>query len=1406
MPSGTKKDKEKTNILTTYLDGKYAPYNGPYVAERVMFDLTQAMEVIDPDLQDEMFDFYNSTYVGKARPQLDKPPVKGLYTAQNMSIMDNVCEDLDAEYEMLKYSRKIDKKMGEFIDNLEGTGLEFKEYFKALKSNSDLESGDITRAINDSSVVYGMRFLITYGPKIKTKKILKTDAEINEEAIEKNIPVSKVKKERTEFDFDKMKEGLGQVFLPYMEMIGDYNTLVSLEYEKQKLEDEHAGAEAEADFKERYKAHLEKFVKDFKTLRQVEIDNPHVYGDTFLNNSLDHLVGVSPNENRSIEKEIAFMEGQAKAIENGWPLEAINILGLINSNVTYLEKAKGMLDYTIKQETDTYTERNQRLAEVRKELEPYSVDVHLTIEEMDELRKPYKKELEAYETFASKLKEMENAGKSYDEQLQFKNDNIGVLMDYAMVDAKLREETGIDGLNRYYELKTEEKRLYDQISYSLNRIQTCQQRLPLIEQGVEEARQLKEESFNKKINNINDSRDILYKLENYNAKYHDVYGDAGPLGEAYFDSFPKMIAGIKERFEKGRVSELGAEAASFHMNKIYGSTPALDKKWEKGKFKKEQGEKLIPYDAKGLPFNEMEITALGVGGSLEASDPGVAKAFSESRFSNEQNGVSLKEGLMNSMKFWTLDANDTTEGPRDDFGKYADIVEAGRQYAKKAMEKYVEGDKRPLAMCIYNGCFSIQKNLKSTASLGDYSSTYTVLLDSYKDMMKRDPDLLNEVKLYNAKLPENERLDFERLDRMKDFSRTVLQGRNAREELEKGNDLTPLKKLLLTKKAIKGEVFNALVYTDMLLVESDASIYLSTPEGKKKLDKFVNNMIDKYDVKPGEMTGTDHKDSAIFRAEINRFNNEIKNEKLLKRLDEDPNLTPEQMKDIAVQFVKNNHYIENWNRDIEKGRIDAFNNYETRHMKHDFIMQKRVKFDDAVKQYVDQMNIGELDGKALAEKLKGLSDNGKMYKRSSQIEASVGREIEKRPETQKAFTDQTTELDKAYNTLKRRNMITGKKDYDDCLTRFEALIKDIKRADREYAETGIYPKEEFLDREQQLMDDMQKYINRKQKEFDAARKLAEETVKRKMHILTAEERKTATKEVKEANDAEYDRLFKKYYDKEISKAADKRHGAMVFAHAELSRRRMLDYCRPEASAQALQLANEYTTTQPDFTVDAPAKNVNVQVGPAVNPVKKSKKPEKVLDVLEELIKHESKLRNKCVEKDKENVDIEDKKYSKTIIDSAYRSLYLEVLKDDYLKKPHVPEEVEKKNLETLRKNIIEGFKNPDNLKAFNTMRKSAFGEDFSARILNSKEELSHENILKLRDQALDSEYIKAYNDYKEARKINVDKTKAKNACEQIAFIGKALGSNVLDEKTKKLDLSNNPIKLKTDISIKPKTK
>ena len=411
MPSGKKKDKEKYNILTSYLNGKYVPYNGPHQAERMLYDTQEFLKNTDPAFFEEWNEVYNSYFVNKTRTSDTIPPAMGLMTAKGMNPMDRFSVDLDAEYEILKYSRKINKKIGEYIDNLEGTGLEFKEYLQALKASSDYESGDYTRALNDSPVIAAMKTLVAYGPTFKKKTIIKSDAEINEEAIEKNIPVKDVEKERTEIDFDAMKEGLGQAFLPYMEMYKDHNALLSLEYEKQKLEDEHADAEAEADFKERYRLQLEKTVRDFKTLRQVEIDNPGVYDQKFLNNSLDHLVGVSPDQSRSIEKEIAFMEGQAKALENGWSLEDSATLGIINANATYLARVKGHLEIDANAHRVAYERRAPQLEEVKKELEGYA-NVTMTKEQLEKLREPYEKEINAYAIFAFNLKRMEREGKS----------------------------------------------------------------------------------------------------------------------------------------------------------------------------------------------------------------------------------------------------------------------------------------------------------------------------------------------------------------------------------------------------------------------------------------------------------------------------------------------------------------------------------------------------------------------------------------------------------------------------------------------------------------------------------------------------------------------------------------------------------------------------------------------------------------------------------------------------------------------------------------------------------------------------------------------------------------------------------------------------------------------------------
>ena len=67
--------------------------------------------------------------------------------------------------------------------------------------------------------------------RILTKKVEKTDEEIQKEAAQRKIPVNRVDKEKDVFDFERMKQGLGAAFLPYMEMYSDYNALIDLEFE-----------------------------------------------------------------------------------------------------------------------------------------------------------------------------------------------------------------------------------------------------------------------------------------------------------------------------------------------------------------------------------------------------------------------------------------------------------------------------------------------------------------------------------------------------------------------------------------------------------------------------------------------------------------------------------------------------------------------------------------------------------------------------------------------------------------------------------------------------------------------------------------------------------------------------------------------------------------------------------------------------------------------------------------------------------------------------------------------------------------------------------------------------------------------------------------------------------------------
>ena len=822
MPGPKKKTKEKLNALTTYFGGKYAPCIGPYLGERVLMESGELLFIIDPDLANEYKDF-NSGY--REQYAFHVKYNKELFKQNGMAINYNTDADTDEEYKNLEYIRHIDKKIGDYIDNLEGDGLAFKPYFEAIKTRSELENGDLNRALNDSPGVYGLNLTVTYGPLLMTKTVSKTDEEIIEEASRKKIPVEKVEKEKNEIDFKKIKEGMGEAFIPYMELFKDYNATLALEYEKQKLEDGHADAETETEFKERYRLQLEKNVNDFKTIKQVEIDHPKVYGTDVLNNSLDDLVGVSPDEMRTIEAHVAFMEGQAKALKNGWSLEDSSVLGIIGYFSTNLEKTEAYYDNTIKNYGSTVKKDSERLEGIKNDLEAYK-EKNFNEDQMSVLIKPHKKIIDEYQQYFRELSSLEKTNTPMDEILEFQNQNEDIVDNYNKINEQLSLKTGIEDVLHYYYLKDEEKSLTKKIKNKTKELEEYKEKALSISNVVTEIKALKKECFDKEILDLNDSRKIFRKLESFIEKNRDVMGATQSMGEEYFDTFKNMIEVSKNRLEKGRISELGEEGESLRLNKIYASEPSYDK----------------------FPFNETEIAALGFGSTLNNIDKELGSAF-------------LDATLRNVKKSGTADG-------------FSGIIEIGKQNAKSAMENYVAGDRQLLVSSIHNGCFAIQKDIKEAKRIDDKAAAYTAILDSYDDILKRDPSLLKDLKTHNSKMPANERVDFDELRRMQTFARTVVQGRNAKIELADKEKNTPLQNALLIKKAVKADIMNELVYNDSLSEKDKKEIF--TKEGQKQFDRFVGNMIEKYGVNDSFKLKWNAKKS---RTEFGKLYNEITNSK-----------------------------------------------------------------------------------------------------------------------------------------------------------------------------------------------------------------------------------------------------------------------------------------------------------------------------------------------------------------------------------------------------------------------------------------------------------------------------------------------------------------------------------------------
>ncbi len=1486
-----KLEKEKHAAIIAAYAGKYEPFNTSIALHKGVTVLKGQLDALDPALSKKLNDAFVDWHASFDIAEESTPILRNDKFSVDLNRQD---ANIEYENKLVEIKNQGVAKVRELVKGLKGTGLEFKDYFEAELSMLDPTKGDYTRALADNQFLGGLTSLITGGPKLVTKK----------------------NGDKIEIDFDKTKENLGAAFVPLMNMYKDYNTMLSLEYEKQALEDAPYNAEKDADFRARYKEALDKTARDFKALRRVEVENRHKYGKDVLNNSLDEMVAVSSKEFRDIGVSVANMEGQSKAIENGWGTDELHFLGWVNELDEYFAHLARYTDDELGKERIALNRNLERQQQLEAENQRLLRLVNKDEGAIYNLENANKQTIEDYADYLADLNAMKKAGRSEKEIKKF-TDSHQDLEDrhrgYLSAKNQLLHTKEFEAIEEELnELKKKEPGLRSKVTKNTDYKNA-------IDVVAADAKALKDGLWNKKVKTVVDKREALSKLESFMEKNGNTMTIGGAPVSSKFESYKNQLDVFKKELTSGNVEKYGPAMSSFHMNKFYGSKPVYMENWDaSGVYKKDAFTNAFPpYDTKELPFNELEITALGMGSSVSANNPLAVNAFKAGRFGDIEGSV--KYNLADKWNFWNIDMNYTDQGPRPNICSFEDNIKAGREGAKSAMEAYVKGDRKPLAECIYSGMYTIQlTQSRGDEAVGSYASTFAVILDAYADMLKRDPKLAEELKALNEKQPEKEKIDFKELDRSRMLCKARLEARNAESIFKKKTDEETLGRdeaEYLTIKSAKGGFFAHLskIYNKTLknmpeylvdaekeradltkqLGKGNANIdniqeqivriearfedqgnvmaQLCTPEGQKKLNDFSAMMVSKYGMKIGDTDSSGFKYRDEMNREERRFAYELENDYIISKL-EKGGLSEEETKKMVADYVMNNHYMQALEKQLANGELKSFTDVTVKNTASSkAVLDKRLLFRDEVKAYTDSFNIKGASSEEIATLLK--TQKNEFFKVTEQIEAYTGIESYKNEiaKENNIYTKTYDRLDRSANKLSQNEHLTGSKEYTKIFKDYTKLIADIKKADADYARTGTKDTAGLIKREKELCDRMKAYISRKEKEIKTSEKTLQAAVDRKLPPLTDDQKKGMDQKQIEDYEKSRDDLFKAQRSKYVNTNWDDRKAAMNFAESSLGQRLSIEYETPDLTKETVAMRKEYLNSEikkiyidgtkevrEEIAAEKAAKEANAhpEVQPVVqnpevipvvqNPVvnninneannniiieekqpevkeeniniinennniiNEEKKPvvngdkKKPLDALNELQTKEAELRNGTLGTDFSQINhIQTKE---KVMDSAYRSLYLEVLKDDYLKKPTIPKELAEKNDKELRKALVNGFKDKENIKAFETIGNSVFGEAFEKNVIKAyggNKQLNHEDLLKIRDDSLVEAFTNAGNKYKNAKANGNNSDTFKVQAGDAIRIANALGSKALEGKGKSLNAMGHTervVKIKTEFA------
>ena len=232
----------------------------------------------------------------------------------------------------------LNKRTNEYINGLDQHGKAFLPFIKA----NTRHLGEYTDFINgylDNPYLYHMHTLLGGGPK--TVYVTGEDGQ----PLKKNgVPV---------IDWATMESNLrGNNNDGPMDCLMDLytasNDLWDREIEKQQMLRNGYTPEEEKVYLENLKGSFDKMITAYDNAVEFEKKNPGKWDKTYLNNEFDHITNISGNQSRGIGPGIGMMKGHRQAIENGWSMDELEVLGFIGEQVESIPMNNRILENSIR--------------------------------------------------------------------------------------------------------------------------------------------------------------------------------------------------------------------------------------------------------------------------------------------------------------------------------------------------------------------------------------------------------------------------------------------------------------------------------------------------------------------------------------------------------------------------------------------------------------------------------------------------------------------------------------------------------------------------------------------------------------------------------------------------------------------------------------------------------------------------------------------------------------------------------------------------------------------------------------------------------------------------------------------------------------------------------------------------